>query len=48
MITLAQNRELVLELRERNLKLKILILRGKYVSQRKFEFKYLVRDGHRR
>ena len=41
LITPAQKKELCLELKEKNLKLKILLKREKYVSQKKFEFKYL-------
>ena len=41
LITPDQREELCIELKEKNLKLKILLKRGKYVSQNKVEFKYL-------
>jgi len=45
MLCPGQGRELLSELTSRRLKLKILIKRGKYVSQNKFDFKYLEVSG---
>ena len=45
MLCPGQGRELLTELTTRRLKLKILIKRGKYVSQKKFDFKYLEVSG---
>ena len=45
MLCPGQGRELLTELNNRKLKLKILIKRGKYVSHNKFEFKYLEVSG---
>ena len=45
MLCPGQARELLTELSARKLKLKLLIKRGKYVSQKKFEFQYLEMSG---